>query len=94
MQRSKQQSLGLEGMEKEMCLDGSEISESCADHVTVHLYPFLLAYSTFSTHNSLARPPGGCRDWPGQLPIRCQEAPQGWSHVSAWAYGISARASC
>lgn len=24
---------------RQMWLDGSEISESCADHVTVHLYP-------------------------------------------------------
>ena len=34
-----------------------------------------------STDPSLARPPGGCRDWTGQLSIRCPKAPQGWSHV-------------
>ena len=39
---------------------------------------------------SLARPPGGCRDWTGQLSIRCQEAAQGWSHVRILCIRIEA----
>lgn len=38
--------------------------------------------------SSLARPPGGCRDWTSQLSIRCPKAPQGWSHVRNDGIGL------
>ena len=42
--------------------------------------------------SSLARPPGGLRNQPGQLAFRCQASFEGWPHVSVVCYVISKRA--